>query len=142
MPRSVVVRLPAVDEDALFGAAYLLTEHAYVLLTRKGKGGSVELWAKKKMTAAAMSAAFKLEYANQLLRWSLTRDGLGLRAETLRRALALAEAAGGRVEMTQASLTPEQKAEIAALLAEADADTGPKDPLGIAQPWEESRKER
>ena len=89
-----------------------------------------------------MSEAFRREYANQLLRWSLTRGGLGLRAETLRRALALAAAAGGRTQAPQATLTPEQKAEIATLLAEADADSGPRDPLGIAQPWEESRKER
>ncbi len=142
MPASVTVRLAAVDEQALLGAAYVLTGDAYVLVSRKGKGGAVELWPKKKLTTKALAAAFKREYANQVLRWSLTRDGLGLRAETLRRALALAEAAGGRTEMPQASLTPEQRAEIAALLAEADADTGPRDPLGITQPWEESRKER
>ena len=99
-------------------------------------------WPKKKTSPAVLAEAFRREYANQLLRWSLTRDGLGLRAETLRRALLLAEAAGGRIQAPQATLRPEQKAEIAALLAEADADTGPKDPLGITQPWEESRKER
>jgi len=132
MSRSAIVRLSTVDENALLGAAYLLTAEAYVLVDRK----SVELWPKKKQTPKALAASFRREYANQLLRWSLTRDGLGLRAETLRRALDLAKAAGGRVEMPQASLTPEQKAEIAALLAEADADTGPKDPLGIMQPWD------
>lgn len=137
-----VVRLASVDESALLGAAYLMTRDAYVLVNRKGKGGAVELWPKKKTPPAILAAAFRREYANQLLRWSLTRDGLGLRAETLRRALLLAEAAGGRTQAPQATLTPEQKAEIAALLAEADADTGPKDPLGITRPWEESRKER
>lgn len=137
-----VVRLPSVDEDALLGAAYVMTEDAFVLVSRKGKGGAVELWPKKGGKPAALAAAFRREYANQVLRWSLTRDGLGLRAETLRRALLLAEAAGGRTQAPQASLTPEQKAEIAALLAEADADAGPKDPLGIARPWEETRKER
>lgn len=137
-----VVRLASVDESALLGAAYLMTQDAYVLVSRKGKGGSVELWPKKTITPKALASAFRREYANQLLRWSLTREGLGLRAEILRRALLLAEAAGGRTQAPQATLTPEQKAEIAALLAEADADTGPKDPLGIAQPWEESRKER
>ncbi|MBI2385252.1 MAG: hypothetical protein HYV14_04475 [Elusimicrobia bacterium] len=137
-----LVRLPSVDEEALLGAAYVMTEDAYVLVSRKGKGGAVELWPKKKAKPAALAAAFRREYANQVLRWSLTRDGLGLRAETLRRALLLAEAAGGRAEAPPASLTPEQKAEIAALLAEADADTGPRDPLGITVPWEESRKDR
>lgn len=136
------VRLPSVDENALLGAAYLMTEEAYVLVSRKGKGGAVDLWPKKKASAEALAAAFRREYANQLLRWSLTRDGLGLRAETLRRALLLAEAAGGRPQAPRASLTPEQTAEIAALLAEADADPGPRDPLGITRPWEETRKER
>lgn len=142
MPASAVVRLPSVDENALLGAAYLMTEDAYVLVSRKGRGGSVELWPRGKVHAAKLAAAFRREYANQLLRWSLSRGGLGLRAETLRRALLLAEAAGGRTEAPQASLTAEQKAEIAALLAEADADKGPRDPLGITQPWEESRKDR
>lgn len=142
MAASVTVRLASVDEHALLGAAYVLSSDAYVLVSRKGKGGAVELWPKKGFSTKALAAAFRREYANQVLRWSLTRDGLGLRAETLRRALALAEAAGGRTEMPQASLTPEQRAEIAALLAEAEADKGPRDPLGITQPWEESRKER
>ncbi|MDD5304462.1 MAG: hypothetical protein PHS14_15300 [Elusimicrobia bacterium] len=136
------ILLASVDENALLGAAYLMTEDAYVLVARKGKSGSVELWPKKNASPAALAAAFRREYANQVLRWSLTRDGLGLRAETLRRALELAEAAGGRTQAPQATLTPEQKAEIAALLAEAEADHGPKDPLGITRPWEESRKER
>lgn len=136
------VRLPSVDENALLGAAYAMTADAFVLVSRKGKGGAVELWPKKKIPSKALAAAFRREYANQVLRWSLSRAGLGLRAETLRRALLLAEAAGGRPQAPQAALTHEQKAEIAALLAEADADTGPRDPLGIARPWEESRKER
>lgn len=137
-----VVRLASVDEDALLGAAYLMTEDAFVLVSRKGRGGAVELWPKGKASAKALAAAFRREYANQLLRWSLTRDGLGLRAETLRRALLLAAEAGGRPEAPRARLTPEQAAEIAALLAEAEADPGPRDPLGIATPWEEARKER
>jgi hypothetical protein len=142
MSERVVVNIPSVDENALLGAAYLLSEEAWVIVSRKGKAGAVELWPKDKQTSKALAAAFRREYVNQKLRWALSRGGMGLRAETLRRALALAEAAGGRVQMTQATLTPEQKAEIAALLAEAEADTGPRDPLGITQPWEESRKER
>ena len=142
MPAPATVRLASVDENALLGAAYMLTQDAYVLVSRKGKGGSVELWPKRKQSSKALADAFRREYANQLLRWALSRGGLGLRAETLRRALVLAAAAGGRTQAPQAMLTPEQKAEIAALLAEAEADTGPKDPLGITQPWEDSRKER
>ena len=142
MAGSGVVRLAVADENAFLGAAYLLTRDAYVLVSRKGKTGRVELWPKTNMPAAALAAAFRREYANQLLRWGLARDGFALRAETLRRALALAEAAGGRTQAPQATLTPEQKAEIAALLAEAEADPGPRDPLGIAQPWEDSRKQR
>ncbi len=140
--KSVVVRLASIDENALLGAAYMMTQDAYVLVGRKGKGGTVELWPKKKQGLKALAEAFGREYDNQLLRWALSRAGLGLRAETLRRARALAEAAGGRPQALPATLTPEQKAEIAVLLAEAEADPGPKDPLGIAQPWDESRKGR
>lgn len=142
MAASAVVRLASVDENALLGAAYLMTRDAYVLVSRRGKAGAVELWPKNTIAPKALAAAFRREYANQRLRWALTRDGLGLRAETLRRALELAEAAGGRTQAPQATLTPEQKAEISVLLAEAEADKGPRDPLGIARPWEESRKER
>lgn len=141
LPKAVI-RLASVDEHALLGAAYVMTEDAYVLVSRRGKGGAVELWPKGKAAPRALAAAFRREYENQRLRWALSRGGLGLRAETLRRALALAEEAGGRPQAPPASLTPEQKAEIAALLAEADADTGPRDPLGIAQPWEDGRKNR
>lgn len=141
-PAASVVRLASVDEDAFLGAAYALTADAYVLVEKKGKGGSVILRPKAKLAPKALAEAFRREYENQKLRWALTRSGLGLRAETLRRALDLAAAAGGRTEAPQATLTPEQKAEIAALLAEAEADKGPKDPLGITRPWEESRKER
>ena len=135
-----VVRFSSVDENALLGAAYAMTKDAYALVTRAGKGGGVELWPKGGRSPKALAAAFRREYENQRLRWTLARDGAALRAETLRRALALAEAAGGRPQAPQASLSPEQKAEIAALLAEADP--GPRDPLGITQPWEDSRKER
>ena len=139
---SIVVRLAAIDEDAFLGAAYALTADAYVLVEKKGKGGSVVLRPKAKVRPQALADTFRREYTNQLLRWALTRGGLGLRAETLRRALELAQAAGGRPEAPQASLTAEQKTEIAALLAEAEADKGPKDPLGITRPWEDVRKER
>ena len=136
-----VVRLASVEENALLGAAYVMTQDAYVLVKRSGKAGSVELWAKKKIAAKVLAEAFRREYDNQRLRWALSRGGLGLRAETLRRALTLAAAAGGRPQAPQATLTPEQKAEIAALLAEADADQGPRDPLGITQPWDAGRKD-
>ena len=108
MSASATVRLASVDENALLGAAYLMTRDAFVLAVRKGKGGSVELWPKKRQSPKALAAAFRREYANQRLRWALSRDGLGLRAEILRRALVLAAAAGGRPQAPQAMLTPEQ----------------------------------
>ncbi len=140
--RPVVIRLAKADELAFMGAAYLMTQDAYVELGRLGRGFTVTLWPKNGRSSSGWAKAFRLEYANQLLRWSLSRAGLGLRAETLKRALVLAKAAGGRPQAPQAALTAEQKAEIAALLAEADADTGPRDPLGITRPWTEVRKDR
>ncbi|MCR4296009.1 MAG: hypothetical protein NUW21_10770, partial [Elusimicrobia bacterium] len=76
MAGTAVVRLSSVDENALLGAAYVMTEDAYVLVSRKGRGGAVELWPRGKVPAARLAAAFRREYANQLLRWSLSRDGL------------------------------------------------------------------
>jgi hypothetical protein len=137
---SVVVRLATVDVNALLGAAYAMTDVAYSLVGRNGKGGTVELWPKRKAGLKTLAAAFRREYANQVLRWALARDGFGLRAETLRRALALAQAAGGRAKAPRASLTPAQAAEIAALLAEAEADPE-KDPLGIGRAWEDLRSQ-
>ncbi|UPT75703.1 MAG: hypothetical protein M0D55_08540 [Elusimicrobiota bacterium] len=134
------VRLSSVDETAFFCAAHALTDRAIVVVERSGKSATARLWPKGPGSGKSLAAEFRREYENQALRWRLTREGLGLRAETLRRALALAAAAGGRLEAPAASLTPAQKAEIAALLAEADADPGPRDPLGIATPWEDREK--
>ena len=136
------VTLASVDDTAFYCAAHALTDRAIVIVERSGRGGRARLWPKAGGSAKSLAAGFKREYENQVLRRRLDREGLGLSAETLRRALALAEAAGGRAEAPAASLTPEQKAEIAALLAEADADPGPRDPLGITRPWEETHTER
>lgn len=134
------VRLSAssVDELAWFGAAYAMTEDAYVQLEAEKNGEAVVLLPKGKTSTAALTKGFALEYGNQAARWAVSRANLGVRAEVLRRALELSEE---RVLDQEAPprLPPEHAAEIARLLAEADAETGPRDPLGIATPWSQLR---
>lgn len=129
------VSMKAADELAWLGAAYAMTAEAYVLV----EDGAVALWPKKRATPAALARAFAAEYESLAVRWAAARGGLGVRAEVLRRALALlAERPSG--EEAAPRLDDEQAERIRALLAEADADPSPQDPLGIRTPWSELRR--
>ncbi|MBI3554083.1 MAG: hypothetical protein HY077_16425 [Elusimicrobia bacterium] len=139
----VRVTVRKADELAFLGAAYLATDLAYALVSRKGKDWSVALTPKSPKTSThKVSAAFREAYEGQLLRWAIARNNRGMRAEVLKRALALCQASGGRPASRQGSLLPEQKEDIARLLAEAEADQSPKDPLGITRNWEDTRGEK
>ena len=137
---SARITLTRPDGLALLGAAYLMTEDAYVALGGRSARRTVTLWPKKGRSPAPLAAGFRLEYANQLRRWALARRGRALRAQVLRRALALSDGVGPRAARPAPPLSPERRAEIERLLAEAEALPG--DPLGIARTWEESRKAR
>ena len=112
------------------------TDEAYACVARKGKDWSVSFLPKTK-GAGKFLARFKEDYANQLLRWRVATANRGLRAEVLKRALEFCRESGGVAAARQGTLTPEQSAEIARLLKEAEADTSPRDPLGIAKYWED-----
>jgi hypothetical protein len=131
---SVLLSAAAADPLAWLGAAYAMSEDAYVLVD----GDAVVLWPKSKASAAALTRGFAAEYENQAARWATARANLGVRAEVLRRSLALlaARPQGGDAPAT---LDPAQAAEIKRLLAEAENDPNPRDPLGIATPWSELR---
>lgn len=136
-PGALTLRVHASEDLALLGAAYLMTQDAYVALGRQGRARTVTLWPKAGRPRAGLAAAFLEEYQNQRLRWSLARAGLGRRRELLGRALAsVGEDAAARA--SDPGLSPEQKEEMARLLAEAEA--APRDPLGIATPWGVSRR--
>jgi hypothetical protein len=133
--RSETVTIKNADAQAFLGAAYLLTDEAFVSVSRRGKDWSATLSAKT--GTKKFAARLKLDYENQLLRWRVQRANRGLRADVLRRALALCEESGGKPAGRQGTLLPEQLDEIARLLAEAESDKGPRDPLGITKFWED-----
>lgn len=131
----VVVRLRRADPLAFFGAAYLLTDRAFVSLERRGAAWEARLRAKTG-GAAGLAELFRSAYEDQRARWAMERANLPVRAEILRRALALDEAAGLRAPETAALLSPERRAEIETALKERPVE----DSQGIARTWEEGRR--
>ena len=136
----VEFRLSRADDLALSGAAYVLTERAYVALDSSGRARTVVLWPKPGAKPKELAEEFSAAYENQLLRWKLLRLNLKTSSEFLQRALALAarESSSDGVA-AESGLSQERLGEIAAALAEAKAEAW--DPDGIARPWEELRKE-
>lgn len=86
---------------------------------------------------ASLAQEFLAVYDDQRWRWSLEKRNLDVRAEILRRALALVEGGGADKAGPAPGLSEEQKAEIARMLAEAEK--APRDPMGIAEPWDRRR---
>lgn len=138
LQRKKRLSLDRADALALAGAAYVMTEEAFVILGREGKKSIVELWPKKEARLEDLVPAFEREYANQLRRWALARQNQDMRVEVLRRALILADQAGSAPTRTAPELSKEAKEEIARLIAESEA--APKDPLGIMRTWAEGRR--
>lgn len=136
---ALTLRVRAVDELAFLGAAYLMTQDAYVALGREGRVRTVTLWPKASRPREGLEAAFRSEYQNQRLRWSLARAGLGPRREILGRALAMPGELG-EARAIEPGLSPQQREEMSRLLAEAE--TAGRDPLGIATPWAVSQRRR
>jgi len=136
--RPVSVRLPSGgDRRAFLEACARLTPRAWVRLDERNGGVSAAL-APRAGGGAGLAAAWRAEYDEALARRRSARAALALDAAVLSRALVLAEHVDARRREPPPELPPERKAEIAALLAEADA--APKDPLGIATPWSQLRK--
>ena len=85
--------------------------------------------------SAGLAADFRAAYASAAALRRAARRARELRAAILSRSLELADHVDARRREPPPALTPERLAEIAALLAEADA--APRDPLGLRVPWEE-----
>ena len=133
------LRLLRPDRFAWRGAAYALTGGAYVALGRRGETDTAQLRPKGGGALSRLADAFEREYSEQLRFWITARAGRAARAEILRRALALADSVGaGRGPVRASGLSQSQAREIADLLSEAEG--APRDPLGIAVPWEERRR--
>lgn len=132
----VVVRVARAEPLAFLGAAYLLTDRAFVSVDRRGAVWEARL-RPKAASGAGLKEAFRAAYDGQKVRWAVERANLPVRAEVLRRALALDEAAGvPRGPGTAAALSPEDRARMDAALSEGPVE----DPRGIKRYWEDRRR--
>lgn len=134
-PKSVVVRLPAGgDRRAFLEACARLMPDAWVRL--EDKKGVVRAHLTGRPGADAdLARDWRRAYAEVLSRRRAAGAARALEAAVLSRALELAEHVDARRREPPPELPAERRAEIAALLAEAES--APKDPLGIAVPWSE-----
>jgi hypothetical protein len=133
----IKVAVAGADLPAFMGAAYQVTDASHAIVGRAGRAATVTLWPKNGTRTAGLAARFLAVYGDQRSRWSVERANLDVRAEVLRRSLRLIEDEGAAPGEPAPSLSADQKAEIARMLAEAES--APRDPLGIARPWEEGR---
>lgn len=136
--RAVVVRAPkGSDRGAFLDAAYRLIDRAWVRVDEDAGVLSAVL-APRAGGAASLAGDFATAYASAAALRRGARRARSLRAAILSRSLELADHVDARRLEPPPSLSPERLAEIAALLAEAEA--APPDPLGLRVPWEEMRK--
>jgi hypothetical protein len=118
-------------------AAYRLIDRAWVRVDEK-RGVLSAVLTPRAGAAPGLAADFQAAYASAAALRRAARGARELRAAILSRSLELADHVDARRREPPPALPPERLAEIAALLAEADA--APRDPLGLRVPWEELRK--
>ncbi|HEX4046423.1 MAG TPA: hypothetical protein VH309_01235 [Elusimicrobiota bacterium] len=125
------------DRRAFLDAAYRLIDRAWVRVDEKAGVLSAVL-TPRSASAAGLAADFRDAFASAAALRRGARAARALRAAIRSRALELADHVDARRREPPPSLPPERLAEIAALLAEAEA--APTDPLGLRVPWEELRR--
>lgn len=125
------------DREAFLDAAYRLIDRAWVRVDETAGVLSVRL-SPRAGAAAGLAADFWAAFASAAALRRGARAARPLRAAILSRALELADHVDARRREPPPALSAERLAEIAALLAEADA--APRDPLGLRVPWEELRR--
>jgi hypothetical protein len=135
--KAAVVRAPkGADREAFLDAAYRLIDRAWVRVDEKAGVLSAVL-TPRAGAAAGLADDFRAAYESAAALRRGARRSRPLRAAILSRSLELADHVDARRREAPPSLPPERLAEIAALLAEAEA--APRDPLGLRVPWEELR---
>ncbi len=129
-PESVRVKLARPEPLAFRGAAFAMTETAFVLL---GPGAGEVTLRPREGRGAKLAAQFKAEYEEQVRRWNILRAGVQGKVEAL--AMSVAGAAGpGPEEFPR--LSEGEAARIAALVEEGGPSAA--DPLGIRRHWDEN----
>ncbi|MCA9593273.1 MAG: His-Xaa-Ser system protein HxsD [Myxococcales bacterium] len=111
--------------DAVYGAAYLFIDRAYVYLARPAdKKVRIRLRTKSKTATPDELEELAGEFANELLNSQL-RLRIGRATATLREQY-----------MAKAFFGEQQSSTISELLAELDAEELAEDPLEVAVPWD------
>lgn len=125
------------DREAFLDAAYALIGEAWVRLDEKN-GRLVAVLTPKDAGTKALGASFRAAYGDACARRKAGKAERALMAAALSRALAMADHVDARRREPEPSLPPERLAEIAALLAEHEAER--KDYGAVRTPWEDRRK--
>lgn len=127
--------------DVLYAAAYVFLDRAYVLLDRVGTRFVVHVRGKQPLDEAAlraMAGEFENELLAQALRLKVVKANQKIIEDIT--SLAIYGAAGGGAGQTDAVSL--EAADILELQAAADDGMDfLDDPLGIATPWEDKKKD-
>jgi len=117
--------------DAVYGAAYIFLDRAYVLLEKSGEGTvKVTLTGKAPLTGKELEALGG-EFANELLNQAI-RAGLSESGRKIREYIVVKGLYGGAPE----------KLDLEQLLDQTLKETFDDDPLDIAVPWEEKYEKK
>ncbi len=144
--------------EAIFGAAYLMMEKAFVSLSGdRAKSVGVLLRAKnpKTSTPRALAEEFLSDLESQKVRWTLAKNNLPIREYIAEQAVLIANgtvpppsAASAPPEPAAEQLTDDQRAEIEKLIAEVESEIKTmnekklvQDPKGIKASWEEKQEQ-
>jgi His-Xaa-Ser system protein HxsD len=130
--------------EAVWGAAYVLTDRAYAafessrgktLLTLRPKAAGT--------TLEDLEKVFSAEYETQKVRWAIFKNNAPIREYLVQQALLQAQGKAPEPAPPSDELTPDQRAEIDRLIAEVEEELKalgpgkPADPKGISATWEE-----
>lgn len=143
--------------EAVFGAAYLMMEKAFVFLSGdRAKSVAVVLRPKdpKSVKPRALAEEFLSDLASQKVRWTLAKNNLPIREFIAEQAVLIANgtvpppSAPTASEPQSEQLTDDQRAEIEKLIAEVESEIKTMndkkisaDPKGIKASWEEKQEQ-
>lgn len=135
-PASKVALPKGGDREAFLDAAYELIRAAWVRLDEAA--GKPVAYLTPRAGSRDLKKAFLAAYAAASARRKGAKKERALEAASLSRALTLAATVDARRREPGPALPPERLAEIAALLAEHEADK--KDHASIKTPWEDLKR--
>ena len=146
---SVTLKVGEHGLEPILGAAYLLTDRAYVRLEGdRGKAVTVTLQPKGAEPIAELRLAFTRELALQKSRWTVARNNQAVRDHVAELAVLQANGRLPAEEPSSDDLTPEQRSEVDRLIAEVEVEISELrkrkdlgDPKKIAATWEEKNKQ-